>query len=329
MRVLTALDLDHPVESVLELALGAAQRLQAEAHLLTVLHHGHEHVTFQAMDHSLTPIPRGDTSGGLIPYPSRPAAEAPLGTMIETTTQVAERHLADARDQLHKLAERFGNTAVTCAVVPAAEPARAIAAYVDQQKIDLIVLGTHARTGVRRLVLGSVAEGVLRAVSVPALLAGPRLEPVESMETLIVCLDGSPFAEAILPLAEYVQRLRMRVIVVTALPGAPEKSASLPADVQEGGYVRRLAQDLRHHGVDAAWDVLHDDNAAEAINRFAADTPGSVVALTTHARHGVQRLLAGSVTMGVLHECPRPVLALPPAATGRPATAGNAPATQR
>jgi len=328
MRIVTALDLDHPVEPVLALAVSAAQRLQAEAHLLTILHHGHERVTFQASDPSLTPIPRGDTSGGWIPYPSRRAAEAPLGTMVETTTQVAERHLAEAGDRLYKLAERFADTAVTCAVVPATEPAQAIAAYVEAQQIDLVVMGTHARTGVRRLMVGSVAEGVLRAVSVPVLFAGPRMEPATSLETLIVCLDGSPFAEAILPLAEYVRRLRMRVIVVTALPGASEGRASRPSDLQEGGYVRRLAQELRHHGVAAEWEVLHGDNAAEAINRFAADTPGSVVALTTHARAGMQRLLAGSVAMGVAHESIRPVLILPPAATGRPSPGGETTATQ-
>lgn len=48
-------------------------------------------------------------------------------------------------------------------------PAREIAAYARRHRIDLIVMGTHSRTGVSRALLGSVAEGVVRRVPCPVL----------------------------------------------------------------------------------------------------------------------------------------------------------------
>jgi hypothetical protein len=64
-----------------------------------------------------------------------------------------------------------------------------IVRYADEHEIDLIVLGTHGRTGVSRALIGSVAERVVRTASCPVLTvplrrrertapAGPEAEPV-------------------------------------------------------------------------------------------------------------------------------------------------------
>jgi nucleotide-binding universal stress UspA family protein len=52
-------------------------------------------------------------------------------------------------------------------------PARALLRYVEEQKVDLVAMATHGRSGVRRLALGSVADKVLRASPVPVLLGHP------------------------------------------------------------------------------------------------------------------------------------------------------------
>lgn len=52
--------------------------------------------------------------------------------------------------------------------------------YAQQENIDLIVMGTHGRTGVTRLLLGSVAENVLRHASCPVLLARAHMSPEET-----------------------------------------------------------------------------------------------------------------------------------------------------
>jgi nucleotide-binding universal stress UspA family protein len=51
-----------------------------------------------------------------------------------------------------------------------ARPVSAILQAVEERHADLIVMGTHGRTGVERMVLGSVAESVLREATIPVLL---------------------------------------------------------------------------------------------------------------------------------------------------------------
>jgi nucleotide-binding universal stress UspA family protein len=61
-------------------------------------------------------------------------------------------------------------------VIVEGDPSHEIVKVAQQQKCDLVVLGTHGRTGVRHLVLGSVAEKVVRRSTCPVLTVGPRAD---------------------------------------------------------------------------------------------------------------------------------------------------------
>ena len=83
-----------------------------------------------------------------------------------------------AREQLEVFAETNISTAMPYDIrVVVGTPTDAIVAQVRESGANLIVMGTHGRRGVRRLVLGSDAEGVVRTAPVPVLLvrAGTRL----------------------------------------------------------------------------------------------------------------------------------------------------------
>lgn len=54
--------------------------------------------------------------------------------------------------------------------VVSGQPHKSIADYAEQQDIDVIVMGSHGRSGIRRALLGSVTERVLRTTSVPVLV---------------------------------------------------------------------------------------------------------------------------------------------------------------
>jgi len=85
-----------------------------------------------------------------------------------------------------------------------------------------------------------------------------------------------------------------------------------PADVQEDNYLHGLANALRRQGVDAQWDVLHGNDPAHAISQYAAGWPGSIIALATHARRGLPRVVTGSVAMRLVGESSAPVLVVHP-----------------
>lgn len=88
-----------------------------------------------------------------------------------------EAALAEARKRLNEQAQvlRAKGLDVHPEVITAAQVAPAIVDYAREHAMDWIALSTHGRTGFRRMVMGSVAESVLRRAHVPVLVF-PRSE---------------------------------------------------------------------------------------------------------------------------------------------------------
>lgn len=95
---------------------------------------------------------------------------------------------------LKALENEVGAAVPVVAAVELGTPAAQIVEYAERNRIDLIILGTHGRTGVTRVLLGSVAERVVRTapcpvLTVPAAWGGARpLEPEEPLASLRRCL---------------------------------------------------------------------------------------------------------------------------------------------
>jgi nucleotide-binding universal stress UspA family protein len=126
-------------------ARGGCALLRAidEVTLLTVLTHG-------------TP---GDDAGGI---------EGPVLSPSEQQDWW-ERELADARGQLTRTEQVLGTVPVQ-EVIEEGEAAEAICREAAERHADVIVVGSHGRTGVRRLFLGSVSERVVRHAPCPVLV---------------------------------------------------------------------------------------------------------------------------------------------------------------
>lgn len=122
-----------------------------------------------AAEHSATvhvisvvePVPLGMLSSG--PEP----ASAEHGEIIEK--QEAEGQ--NAIDAVVELCEEYGVDAVEAVVYGKAN--EEIVDYVDEEGIDAIVMGTHGRSGAERLLIGSVAEKVVRRSPVPVMTIHP------------------------------------------------------------------------------------------------------------------------------------------------------------
>ena len=76
---------------------------------------------------------------------------------------------------LHDVAERIPDVPVAFEPVYDREPARAIARYVSGHDDTVVVMGTHGRSGLQQLVLGSVARGVVHRADCPVLVVPPRV----------------------------------------------------------------------------------------------------------------------------------------------------------
>ena len=133
----------------------------------------------------------------------------------------------------------------------------------------------------------------------------------------VVALDGSPVAEAIIPfILEIAGPLDLEVVLVRV-------NRPVPPDVIEGSgqavledpevsridaeeYLAAIAAELRRKGVKVTTRVRRGQPAEEVVTA-ARETNADLIAMTTHGRSGLGRLLFGSVAEAVLRESGRPV----------------------
>lgn len=176
-----------------------------------------------------------------------------------------------------------------------------------------VCMATHGRAGLRKAVLGSVAEAVLRAVREPVLLVGPATREPGGSGPLVLTVDGSDTSVSIVPHAlGWAAGLGWEVAVVTVTRPGGRFREGPPAAVD--GVVDGVVARCRDAGRRARREVLQADDVAGAIVDFAANVAAPMVAMATHGRSGLARTALGSVAADVVRRAPCPVLVVRPAA---------------
>jgi len=196
---------------------------------------------------------------------------------------------------------------------------RAIAEAALQNRVDLIAMTTHGRGGLSRLLLGSVAESVVRRAPAPVLLV--RGQPSwrdAGVTRILVPLDGSELSAEILPIVERLAGpLDLTVVLLHAVePIDRAAAAEVAARLEEitairqadaDAYLSKVAEDLQGKGlrvrhavrIGAAFDVIQELAREEGIG---------LIAMTTHGRTGLGRLFFGSVAEHVVRTSTVPML---------------------
>jgi nucleotide-binding universal stress UspA family protein len=186
----------------------------------------------------------------------------------------------------------------------------------------LVVMSSHGRGGLRRMVAGNVADVLARQAGVPVLIERrassaphaeqPRSEP--AFRNILLPLDGSKLADDIV---EYATQLGepgrttftlLRVVVPTPMFVAPAPAPPKPAAGVEIERSRsetlvhfgRVAYTLKQRGFLAVPQVVVHLQPAAAILTFAAEHQTDLIALSTHGRGGLARAILGSVADKVM-----------------------------
>jgi nucleotide-binding universal stress UspA family protein len=97
------------------------------------------------------------------------AGFAAPGESLTIPSDLDER-IAAARLALEKQRSLFEGLELAIEVVPGLDPAYQILEFAENNRVDLIAMSTHGRTGFRHLVLGSVAESVLKRATIPVVV---------------------------------------------------------------------------------------------------------------------------------------------------------------
>lgn len=189
-----------------------------------------------------------------------------------------------------------------------------LAGYAKRNDVDLIVISSHGRRGIARLSLGSVTDSLIRGTTIPVLVVKPRasyLTPEASKEFhhIVVPLDGSSLAEQILtrivPLAKLEEAEITLLHILTPSEGAYENEPDRKVPWWEKrvagaqAYLSRRAAAIRAEGVTATIDVVVGEKVADAVTDYARREGADLIAIATHGRGGLTRILRGSVADGV------------------------------
>ena len=196
--------------------------------------------------------------------------------------------------------------------------AESILKRVRESGPDLIVMATHGRGAVGRFFLGSTADDLIRQSGAPVLVLharepAPSLLPEPLVESVLIPLDGSALAEQALPLAADLARLLEAQCVLLRVVEPLAEGTTAP-ELEARAYLERLARSLRQQGLQVQTRVVAARHAVEIILEEAETFRSGVIALATHGRSGIGRLLVGSVADRVIRGASCPVLVYRPAA---------------
>ena len=253
------------------------------------------------------------------PYDPMFAAPAADGAYQAAAEAAADRLAGLARSSC------AGGTKLVIAQRMALRPAAAILEYAEEAGVDLIVMGTHGRSGPGRLLLGSVAEEVTRHAHCPVLLmrelADGKNRPVPLVRHIVVPIDFSlPAREAMIAAGEIAVRYGARLTLVhvieeRAWAEAYPDGGTTPAPRERvaARAERRLRGAAAALPPGVAYEIeLRGGQPAAEIVAFAERTGADLVVMASRGLGGIERLVFGSTAEQVARSADAPVLIVHP-----------------
>jgi nucleotide-binding universal stress UspA family protein len=258
-----------------------------------------------------------------------------VGTELASDVALDAAIRNNEREHLDHLAERLHAASTIPIHVTLLEGAVAesIQDHAQVIRADLIVMTTHGRGAMARFWLGSVADKVIRHATVPTLLIRPNEEQAADLSTrpfvsrIVVPLDGSELAEQVLePAMKLGKTSGAEYALVLVLEAVEDIENLARLKIQTAGgwfpeavqakaevYLDKVAHRLRGHALKVSTKVIRHGTAAGAILDYAGTHGNGVIAVATHGRSGIRRMLLGSVADKIIRGATMPVLVYRPA----------------
>ena len=287
-QILVPTDFSENAQRALTYAVDLAKQCSAKIHLL----HTPVIPTYLLMDLSYSPGPEAVTR---ILNESQDA----LDEQASVVTDAGVEHFAAIREgTVHEV----------------------IRDYAKEHEVDLVIVGTHGRTGVSKLMYGSVTERVIKTVHTPIIVVPPEGGAMPS--SIVISFDFSGpskrAAEAARAIhgvfhgplhmvhcyldvwGEYTDR---GAVVGEA---AEKRREALHLGLEE--MLETEAKELFSIDAQAIQTHLVTGDAAEGILRVADDVGATLICAGTTGKSGIERLLIGSVARRLLHDSKVPLL---------------------
>jgi nucleotide-binding universal stress UspA family protein len=230
----------------------------------------------------------------------------------------AETYLCAAAEKIHA-----AGIQVNCAVRPGS-PAEVTHKLVVEQGADLVILTTRGRSGENNWLREGLSSKLVHLLDIPVLLvqvfeSGPPEAP--HLARILVALDGSVFAEQILPYARVLGEQFDCELMLMCVPAVPESEkyrapASVihairkQAETSMRKYLASVANRLREEGL-AVRTIVTGSYPARSIVDVGKREGVDLIMITSQGRGGLDLLFMGSVAQQVVQLTDSPVFIFP------------------
>jgi len=249
----------------------------------------------------------------------------------ERAVKLRDQIEAEARERLQDLAPdgEADDIDTTVSLQLSFDVAGSINEYVAERDIDLVVMGTHGRKGLDRLMLGNVANKIIRHAPCPVMTVREEVPWTDDRETtgyedILAPIDFSDHSRDALRVSkdfasQYHARLHLLFVAEqrtvptfsdTGLPGigVVEMDPEIVENAEKA--LQQLEENIGGPEVESAYHV-REGNVSQDIIDFAETHGADLIVMATRGLTGVNRFLMGSNTERIVRVAPCPVLTIP------------------
>lgn len=257
----------------------------------------------------LVPLDGSETAEAILPHINqtlaKPGTEILLLRVVEQlfsdTVPTLGPFLTDADEYLRGVYVRITAPDVRVrARVEHGSPVKTILRVAEEEQVSLIAMASHGRSGLDRVLMGSVAEGVVRSSKVPTFLLraiGGEVQ-VRPIRRILVPIGGGEFSLKIVPHVSDLARALGAEILVLHVAEQDMESVAMTRGAEEAIRASGILVRTKFDEGEPTVVILDTVRMAEV----------DLVAMATHARNVVSQVFFGSVTQRVLREGGIPML---------------------
>jgi nucleotide-binding universal stress UspA family protein len=207
---------------------------------------------------------------------------------------------AEAEKKFTKLKEKFSKDGTVVSSFVEFGPATAtIRQFIEDKKVDLVVMGTHGASGMREFFIGSNTEKIIRTSHVPVIAVKQSVK-ASSIKNIVFPNDLSEEREKLMTHVKQLQNFFKATLHLVFI--------NTPALFMRDHATKKKLKEFakRYMLKDFTVNIFNDIDQEEGVRNFTKEIGGDLVVMATHGRRGINHLMTGSIAEDIANhiECP-------------------------
>jgi nucleotide-binding universal stress UspA family protein len=207
---------------------------------------------------------------------------------------------ATADKKFQKMKDKWGSEGITVSThVEFGVTITSIRQFIEEKKIDLVVMGTHGASGAREFLIGSNTEKIVRTSLVPV-MAIKKSTKLSNVKNIVFPNDLDLENEHLTLKVKELQNFFKATLHILYINSPVFFQRDVDTKMRLKDFAKRFM--LK----DYTLNVYNDVDQENGINNFTREVKGDLIALATHGRRGISHLVSGSIAEDIVNhvDCP-------------------------